>query len=241
MYARAVASSQGWQWVVNGFRLFRRSPFMWIAFTLVLALIWMLSFAIPIIGPLIFNLLSPVFFAGLMLGCRTLEQGEDLELGHLFSGFRTRAAALVTVGGVHLVGSIIIVGVFYAAAGGASLNTVISAGRLPREAALNIMLGLLMSLALYTPLLMLIWFAPLLVIFDDFAPVAAMRASFIACCKNIMPFLLYSLVLLLFFIAAIPLLIGLLILMPIVFCSIYASYTDIFVREQRAVPGPAVG
>ncbi len=271
MYTRAVASGQGWQWVVNGFRLFRRSPFMWIPLTLVLALLWLLSFAIPVIGPLVFNLLSPVFFAGLMLGCRALEQGEELELGHLFAGFRTRASALVTIGGVHLVGSILIVGVFYVVADRASLSAVLSGGgHVSREEGLNIMLGVLMSLALYTPLLMVIWFAPLLVIFDDFNPVAAMRASFIACCKNIMPFVVYSLVLFALLLVAIPLLatpviagllvlipasstrttavistilplIGLLILLPVVFCSIYASYTDIFVREQRAVPGPAIG
>jgi len=151
------------------------------------------------------------------------------------------APALVTVGGVHLVGSIVIVGLFYYIAGGPSLHTMLSAGRLPREAALNLSLALLMALALYTPLLMVVWFAPLLVVFEGLTPVSAMRGSFIACSKNIMPFLLYGSILLVLLLVAAPLLLGLLVLMPVVFCSIYASYQDIFVSEHRTVAGPAVG
>jgi len=43
------------------------------------------------------TLLMPVGMIGLMYGCRMLEQGEELELAHLFSGFQRQTANLVTL------------------------------------------------------------------------------------------------------------------------------------------------
>jgi uncharacterized membrane protein len=238
MRIRSVEARRGWHWIVEGFGLFRRSPFMWIVLTLVLALIWMMLFAIQVIGPLLFNLLSPVFFAGLMLGCRALEQGGELELPHLFAGFRTHAAALVTVGGVYLVGMIVILGLVFLTAGGGMLPAALSGKPADMAAIMEAMRSLLLALtvafAVYIPLLMAVWFAPLLIAFHGLAAVPAMKLSFQACWRNLLPFTLYGLViLLLWFVASIPLLLGLLIVLPVVLCSIYASYKDVFETEAR--------
>ncbi|MEK6593658.1 MAG: BPSS1780 family membrane protein [Pseudomonadota bacterium] len=242
MDARAVAAGRGWQWIVNGFSLFRKVPLMWIALTIVLVLLWMVSFLVPVIGPLLFNLFSPVLFAGLMLGCKAVEAGEDLEISHLFAGFQKHAAPLVTVGGVYLVGTIIIVGIIFATAGGAMLPTVLSKSPTDLQtlsAALRSMaLALSVGFAFYIPLIMLIWFAPVLVVLHDMAPVAAMKLSFRASWINMMPFLVYGLaIMVLWFIASIPLLLGLVVLVPVLICSVYASYRDIFL--QMSPPDPA--
>jgi len=109
-------------------------------------------------GPLLFNLLSPVLFAGLMLGCKALEQGEELELGHLFAGFQNNATALVTIGGVYLVGSIVILGAVWATAGGSMLQTVMQKSpadiQMIAGAVRSMALALLVGFALYLPLLM---------------------------------------------------------------------------------------
>jgi uncharacterized membrane protein len=233
MDARAMAAGQGWQWIVNGFALFRKVPLMWIALTVVLVLLWMVSFLIPVIGPLLFNLLSPVLFAGLMLGCRAVESGEDLEISHLFAGFQKHAAPLVTVGGIYLVGTVVIVGIIFVTAGGAMLPAVLSKSQgdvhMMGAALRSMALALTVGFALYVPLVMLIWFAPALVAIHDMAPVEAMKLSFRACWINMLPFLVYGLaVLVLWFIASIPLLLGLLVLVPVLICSVYASYRDIF-------------
>ncbi|MGE5524556.1 MAG: hypothetical protein ACM3SS_12650, partial [Rhodospirillaceae bacterium] len=50
-----------------------------------------------------------------------------------------------------------------------------------------------------------------------------------ACWRNLLPFTVYGfVVLVLWFLASIPLLLGLLIVLPVVLCSIYASYKDVF-------------
>jgi uncharacterized membrane protein len=244
MKARVVEAGKGWQWIADGFGLFRRYPLMWIALTVVLVLIWMVSFIIPLVGPLLFNLLSPVLLAGLMIGCKAVENGEELELPHLFAGFRKNPAALVTIGGVHLVGTIVVVGVIIMAAGGPMLPTVLdksSSGDMQAVAAAmrSMALGLTVGFALYLPLLMLIWFAPLLVVFHDLNPVEAMKQSFFACLSNWLAFLVYGVIILvLWFVASIPLFLGLVVLLPVLICSLYASYKDIFVAEA---PKPAGG
>ena len=207
---------------------------------IVLALIWIVSFAIPVLGPLVFTLLSPVFFAGLMIACRAVDSGEELELAHLFAGFRTNASALVTIGGVYLVGTIVVLGVVLLVSGGSMLTVVQSKSDTNLEtlagALRSFLLAMAVGSAVYIPLLMLIWFAPLLVVFEGMPPAAAMRLSFAACWRNMVPFLIYGLVILgLWFVASIPLLLGLVVLLPVLFCSVYASYRDIF----AAAPGPA--
>ena len=222
---------------------------MWIVLTIALALMWAVSLAIPVLGPLLFNLLSPVLFAGLMIGCRALENGEPLEIAHLFAGFKQQAAPLVTVGGIYLVGTVIVVGIVLVIAGGSMLPSVLSRPGTDietlRAAARGMALALAAGAAVYLPLLMLIWFAPLLVVFNGLAPVAAMKLSFTACVRNMLPFLVYSAAILLLWLAlSLPAVLGatggLLVIallvasIPVLICSIYASYKDIFAARAPA-------
>ena len=61
------------------------------------------------------------------------------------------------------------------------------------------------------------------------APVAAMKASFGACLKNIVPFIIYGVVVLVLgIIAAIPFMLGWLVLGPVLAASVFVAYRDIF-------------
>ena len=254
MEVRVVAAGNGWQWVVDGFALFRKSPAMWMALTIALALIWVVSLVIPLLGPLLFTLLTPVFFAGLMTGCRAVENGEMLEIRHLFTGFKQQAAPLVTIGGVYLVGTVVVMGIVLIAAGGSMLPTVLSKGagadiETLRAALRSLAIALAIGAAAYLPLVMLIWFAPPLVIFGEMAPVAAMKLSFSACLRNTAPFLVYGLVVLgMWLVMSLPaaagiigsLLVAALLIasIPLLICSVYASYKDIFIAPRGAsTPG----
>lgn len=242
MEVQLVAAGKGWQWLVDGFTLFRKSPAMWIALTLLLGVIWVVTMIIPILGPLLFNLFSPALFVGLMIGCRALEKGEDLRIGHLFAGFRDRLAPLVTVGGVYLVGTILVVGIVLML-GGSTLPTALKPGadiEAVRAALRSMAFALAVGAAVYLPLLMLIWFAPLLVVFDGLTPTASMKLSFAACLKNTLPFTVYGLAIMgLWFVLSLPaamgpagalLMVALLVAsIPVLVCSIYQSYKDVFV------------
>jgi uncharacterized membrane protein len=108
-----------------------------------------------------------------------------------------------------------------------------------RAAARSMSLALAVGAAVYLPVLMVIWFAPLLVVFNGLAPVAAMKLSFTACVSNTVPFLVYGLaVLLAWVILSLPAALGtagallvaalLIASIPVLICSVYMSYRDIF-------------
>ena len=250
MEVRLVAASKGWEWIVDGFALFRKSPAMWIALTLLLGLIWIVTMIIPILGPLLFNLFSPAIFVGLMIGCRALDRGEELEIRHLFAGFKDRLPPLVTVGGVYLVGTIVVVGIVLML-GGSALPTALKPGadiEAVRAALRSMAFALAVGAAVYLPLIMLIWFAPLLVVFDGLTPAASMKLSFAACLKNTLPFTVYGLVILgMWFVLSLPAAIGpagalivialLVASIPVLVCSIYASYKDVFVTRGASATG----
>lgn len=247
---RIVGAGRGWVWLVEGYALFRRSPANWMALTLIFGVLWLASLFIPLVGPLLFNLFSPLLFAGLMIGCRALEEGRPLEVSHLFSAFKQHAGPLVTIGGVYLVGTIIVLGIVLLIAGGATLPALLKSGadiETIRTAVRSLAIALAIGAAIYLPLIMFIWFAPLLVVFDGLAPVPAMKLSFEACLRNTVPFLVYGLAILaVWIVLSVPAAFGplgmalmiafVVVSIPVLICSIYASYKDVF-QPARAAGG----
>jgi len=224
---RGVAAGRGWDWIVAGWDLFKKQPGMWVGLIVVAAIIMIVLAVIPFLGSVALMVLGPVFAGGMMLGCRTLEQGGELELGHLFAGFKEKFGALAAAGALYLAGYVVIMVVVMLITG-ASLFTLMGGGA-DSGVAMGMVLAILIAMALTVPLAMAIWFAPCLILFNERGAVEAMKESFAACLKNIVPFLLYGVVLFVAaIIASIPFGLGWLVLGPVVAGSIYASYRDIY-------------
>jgi hypothetical protein len=231
---RRVRAVHGWYWITEAFALFRRNALNWIVLNLALLLVALGLTVIPVIGAYVLYLLTPMFLAGLMSACRDQEAGRDIGIGHLFYGFRHNAAHLVTVGGIYLVGQVVIAGLVLSI-GGSELQEVMRAAAqgdaqpLTPAAADRISLAVLVGSALFVPLVMAVWFAPMLVIFDDVPAVRAMQASMRACLLNLLPFLLYGVIISgLLLVAIAPLFAGLVLWVPLAVISGYTSYRDIF-------------
>src|SRR5450759_576744 len=118
MEVRFVEAGRGWQWIVGGVALFRKSPRMWVVLVLILYVALKALMHISLLV-LIALLLLPIFLVGLMEGCKALERGDALQVGHLLSGFRTNAGPLITLGGVSLVGNLLIAMIIAAIGGDA--------------------------------------------------------------------------------------------------------------------------
>jgi hypothetical protein len=231
MEIRTVAAGRGWEWIVEGFRIFRKQPLTWIVLGLIVAIIGF-GTVVPIIGMLVI-LLFPTLFAGVLLACDTTDQGEDPEFNQLFSAFKTHAGPLITIGGIFLTGNIITGSIMLGIAGNEALLVILgkSNGDIEamRAAMRSLLQGIAVGLAAFLPVLMAIWFAPALIVFRNTPPIEAMKQSFTACWRNTLPLLVYGVAtLVLGFIASIPLMLGLIVLLPVLVCSIYASYKDIF-------------
>src|SRR5688572_18257652 len=137
MEIRTVASGRGWDWIVEGFRIFRKQPLTWITLVIVMVVIWMAcTFLLPAIGPLAISLVSPVFFAGMMMACKTTDEDGEPEFSQLFAAFKTHANPLITIGGIYLVGNIVAVAVVFAVAGGTALPTLMGKTTMDPEAVL---------------------------------------------------------------------------------------------------------
>jgi uncharacterized membrane protein len=229
--ARAVPTGNGWNWLANAWGIFRKAAGIWIGMVVVLAVIFIVAHLIPFIGPIAMQILWPVFVGGLMLACRSIDQGGEAQFSQLFAGFQQRTGTLVALGAVWLVLSIVIL-LIVGIVTGVQIFAIMSAGESPEQMAgmaLTALLAALLILALMLPLVMATWFAPALIVFHDMGVGAAMKASFIGCLKNILPFLLYGvLALIASVVATIPLGLGWLVLAPVLTASVYTSYRDIY-------------
>lgn len=227
---RAVDAGRGLEWLKTGWALFLKNPGIWIAIAVTWVIVFVVLNFIPVAGFLAFYFLAPVFTAGTLFGCRDLSQGGELRFDHLFAGFKHNTGNLVLVGvfyviGIFLVGIIAVAVVGGGAVSGALLGNTGGAA----AAAGAMMLAMLIVLALSVPLAMAFWFAPALVAFRGASPIDALKASFSACLKNVMPFLIYGILLLvLSVVATIPFGLGWLVLLPVLIGSLYASYVEIF-------------
>jgi hypothetical protein len=248
MNIRAVDASQGWRWIAQGILIFRKNPPQWLLLIAILFIGSRVLFAIPLIG-VIAVLIAPNFLAGLAHGAQALGQGKPLRLGYLASGFLKNSARLVTIGGVSLIGQFLTLMAITLVGGETitSLSKTIAAGAATPEAmaamqaaAPRMMMALLVGFGVSLPLMMAVWFAPLLVFFDEVKPLPALVLSLWACLKNVVPLLIYGMAVMVAVVILMPLSLatrqpdlGLWLLAPILVPSIYASYKDLF------APAPA--
>ncbi len=230
---KSVPAGHGWTWVTDAARLVMARPWLWMGVLAVFILVNLGLGMVPLLGSVATSVLSPVFGAGLFLAARAADSGEGLSVSHLFAGFNHNPGRLMLVGVIYFAGvmvvAILAVGVL--AATGVFSGFLLEAkhGHLDPMMFALIALVVLVALALIIPLQMAYWFAPALVAIDGMEALPAMRASFTACMRNVMPFLVYGIAtLLLVIVCAIPLGLGLLIGVPILTVSMYTAFKDIF-------------
>ena len=200
---RKVGASHGWHWLVQGLMIYRKAPAQWFLLIAILFIASRVLLAVPVVG-LIVVLVTPNFLAGLAHGAQALEEGKPLRFGYLASGFLNNAAHLVTLGGVSLIGHFLMLAAMTVVAGEALSDIVktmptgaVTADTVNaiRAAAPRLVAGTVIGLGISLPVILAVWFAPLLVYFDGVKPLPAMLLSLWACVKNIVPLLVYSIAL----------------------------------------------
>lgn len=244
MEIQKVPASHGLLWIKHGFRLIMRSPLHAVSLTMVFALGLLLAMMIPVGGVLLAMLLMPVLLAGYMRVCRALEYSESVSPRFIFAGFEKRTAQLVTVGGMLLVG-MLVVSMVTVMMGGDALNELLNDfqkhqdSRVLMEAMMapdsGVMSGMLTGVLLIFALMLALQYAPMLVFFDQVAPVDAVKLSMRGSLRNIVPLTVYSMLMQLFafVLSVIPLNLGLIILLPLGLTSMYVSYRDIFSETKK--------
>ena len=226
-----MPAARGWSWIVDGWELFKRQPGAWIALVIVALLIFIGMALVPFLGSLAAHGAHTRIRRGHLCRLPRAGPGPPAQVSHLFAGFRERFGTLLSIGLIYL-GITIAVTLVVGVVTGAGMWTLVGSGTDPEAMAgmgLTLVLGGLIVFALLLPVFMALWFAPALAMFHQQGPAEAMKASFVACLKNVVPFLVYSVVAMpLAFVASIPLGLGWLVLGPVLAASLYTSYRDIF-------------
>ncbi|MFH6973456.1 BPSS1780 family membrane protein [Neisseria sp. 23W00296] len=198
---RKVAWGEGAAWISQAWRIFRLRPWMWLGMMFVMGLISMLVQLVPFIGGLIGALIPFFFTGGLMLSCDALEEGGELQFDYLFSGFKYKFGELAVLTLLYIafiIVGLIVVGILFAIFVGGfnpgEFAAAINSGSGDAGDALLVILFMLIIMMLYIPLVMMVWFAPALIVLHDVRPFESMKMSFKACLRNIGAFIVNALV-----------------------------------------------
>lgn len=244
---RKVRAGRGWQWIVEAFQIVRGQLLMWILLLLAYVLIMVLVGQVPLIGKVVEVLLAPLFAGSFMLAAHRSAEGGELELGDLFAGFRAPLRPLLGLA-CGYVAVLLATFLFTAllAAGAAMLLKL--GGLMPGMqmddhppllfmAVLTVVGGTLLILAGLS-----FWLAPALVVLGGVTPLSSLRLSLRAGLRNWLPFTVYStMLLILAFLAGLPLGLGLLVWLPVAHVSYYTAWRDIFSPDEVPTGDIVVG
>jgi hypothetical protein len=261
MQALQVPAKHGFAWIVEGYRLFARSPLLLVMLILGYMFILVASNIVPVVGPLAVVLVTPAFLAGLMAACRALEQGQAAEMKNLFAGFGTNFPTLLRLGVAFLAAAVAILAITALVDGGKLMQLGLPGAEPAEDFVVDDKLIWALNLAslLFFPVLIVFFFASMLAAWHGIPALKGLFFSCFAGVRNIRAFLLYALLLLVLN-SLVPALIfallvtlfdaqgatfALVVLMPasfvlmaIMLASVYAGYRDIF--RDNAADDPAV-
>jgi len=247
MQARIVPAGNGVRWLLEGMRIFRAAPIGWMVLVLVYFLAMILSLVIPVVGMVLWLLVTPAISLGFMAAGRAASTSGEVAVPMLLEGFRLNPRAQLALGGIYLALVLSVISL-----------TVFMAGQRPAvdtehlERSVNA-LGLFA--ALYSPVMMMFWYAPQLVSWHGAGAAKSLFYSFFAVLLNWRAFLAYGAVVAVFSLGAAGLaatLAGLVLpdsarspqhlsalsvalaiaIYPILLGSFYASYRDVFAPPE---------
>lgn len=239
MEFKTLGAGRGLGWMGDGWSLVKGQLGIWVLLVVIYLVLEIVLQLIPFLGGLVAALISPGLVAGMFLAARYADEGKTVDVNLLFQplmGERTRGP-LLTLGAMAIVFSILVALVLMAMLGDAMKGLSMSEGAGSAEAEMALasgmmgmgMGGMLLIMLLVVVYSMAMWFAAPLVLFAGLAPIEAMKLSFKAVLANWLPVLVFGLLIfVLGIVASIPLLLGWLLLMPVLFAAMYVSYKDVF-------------
>ncbi len=252
MQAEPLKGRDGWNWLIAGWRIYRTQP-VTIAVVVVsyLMLAALTTTLIPYVGSGILALATPGLSLGLATACRLVSRGLPVTPMVLFTGYRDDnrmyARPLIKLGLVYLV-LIGLLSLLPAALGLFSMSEVINPTQTGNPESAKPMVMTLLWLGIGgIPIMMMFWFAPMLVAWHHYTPGKALFYSFFSVWRNRRAFIVYGMGWMMFamgisaILGLLSVLLGLpgtvvnMIQMSLVFlvfsvtvCTYYPSYLSIF-------------
>jgi hypothetical protein len=206
---KRLRASEGVSWFTDSWRIFSKNKFKWMGAIILISLIPIAvgflfgllglesppadfnDFTSPImIRELLFNLffywVGFCFLGGFVLLTAQTAQGKNFNFGSLFAGFSIKKSGafliLLLLGILVCLPVVILFSIF-------ATGNFLRADFMPAFPILFVIL--LVFIAIYS---MMFWLTPAFIMLEDMKPVAAIKASFNACRRNIPALLVYGLI-----------------------------------------------
>ena len=251
MQARIVGARSGARWLAEGWRLFRVAPLGWLAAVFGYWLLMTLVSLVPLVGVAAAAVVVPAFSVGFMAVARAASHSAAADVALLFDGFRHELRAQLALGVAYLACLGLILGASSLADDGSLARWMLTGQRPPDDVMESdaFFAALVTAAALYLPVMAAFWFAPPLAAWHATGARKALFFSLAASFMNWRAFVAYgavtaivTLVIPFCALTALALASGgalrlpaaslvfplLLILLPTLFASFYASYRDVF-------------
>ena len=255
MQARIVPAARGARWIGEGWQMFRAAPLGWLALVFAYLFGTQVVALVPLVGMVAALIAVPGLTVGMMGAARAASRGGALRVAMLLDGFRDGWRVQLVLGAVYLACSMAVFAGLSLADEGGTLRAAMS-GRADAEMPQtdDWLRAALVFAALYLPVMMMFWFAPALAAWHAAGAAKALFFSFFACLMNWRAFLAYGAVTLLAVVAVplaalslvvalaggarpqlAPLMLPLVVLiLPTLFASFYASYRDVFGAQAES-------
>jgi len=232
---RHVAAGHGWAWFTAAWRLFKARPLVW-WFVLMLSLgAFMMLSLVPLVN-MVVMIAFPVMMAGIGACADSCRQTGRFDVGSVFAGIGPRTAQLLLLGLLTLVATLVSFGLLMLViGGGASVLSLYVGDMESRQAASAGMfagmgaIGAVIYVLMMAALMSMVVFSPYLIHQRGLSAVEAIRQSVLGCLRNVGAGLVAGIAYLgLAVVATIPLGLGWLVLLPVVFLVGYTAYRDVF-------------
>lgn len=247
MNAHRLPARHGVLWLIRGWQLLRRHPRQMIAVTMAYFVVALAINLIPHIGPFLLPLVIPMLTVLLGNAYRALDQDQMLSPDRLAVGLQERRISLLRLGGLHLLGSLLLLAVSLAVVGDLHPDQDMTV-----EQARGLLLPMALVALCASPLLMAFWFAPLLTAWAGVPAMKALFFSLVAGWRNWRAFSVYGLVVmgsgmalgmllgallavagmisptLMSLLSVLPPVLLIMLLGPVLAAGIYVSYSDVF-------------
>lgn len=249
----------GWEWLLKGLALFRKKPGELFLFgNTYLFILLFVGVLIPVLGPTLVTLLTPAFAYGIMLAGKMAQSGQRVTPILLFSGLSQAGPAnrknLLMLGAGYTACFAVIKLLAYAVLGEqpqVDFTDMQNVDPVAMAEFTNFMVSYMAFAALTSiPVILLFWYAPVLVVWHNMSPVKALFSSWVAVWRNKSAFVIYGMGWGLLSLAFCSVVIGVLsviglpsglmgavnimvlaLVMSVSLMTFYPSYTDVFEHD----------
>jgi len=212
-------AARGLEWMRQSYGLFRRARVPWVALVLCYYIVLLVINLLPYVGGIGAMVVRPVFAVGFLAAAWNQERGARPSPRHLFQGFRSNLWVLVPLGVLIIVNIAIAMVAASLVDGGRLVGVLMNpapegldadAARARVSEAFSdprVEIGMVFGMLCALPLLLALWWAPALVVFQDANLRTALRTSLRASLANWRPMLVWCFVVF-FFSSVVPTVIG---------------------------------